>query len=227
MTRSKAQTNVKAFVRHACKENRQEVLDAFSTIYVEDSPPKPFTEAELQHLLAQVPKTFDAVKAPIITALIHLQVSTGLAIRDAIQLERSHLAGGWLRIKRQKMKKSSGGNVAQKLDPALYQELLAVLNGNPRYVFYNSAANPERVTKLWLGDLQRLMKDAGVYIKGNVSHRFRDTFVDYHIGHGTSLADIAAMLGDRQTTVEKHYANLLSQRGEERMKNVPVRTWAP
>jgi integrase len=58
----------------------------------ERTKPKPFTEAELKKLLAQVPKTFpDPKKAPRLTTLIHVMVSTGLAIRDTVQLEHRHI----------------------------------------------------------------------------------------------------------------------------------------
>jgi len=33
------------------------------------------------------------------------------------------------------------------------------------------------------------------------------------------------MIGDRETTVEKHYKDLLSKRVEERLAKIPTRTW--
>jgi integrase len=112
-----------------------------------------------------------------VTALIHTMVSTGMAIRDTVQLEKSQIREGWLKIKRQKMKKKEGGKVQQKLDPALYAELMAVTNANPRFVFWSGTGTPVSAVTNWQTDLRKVMKAAGVYIQGNLSHRFRDTAV--------------------------------------------------
>jgi len=183
---------------------------------------QPFSEDELDRLLAQVPKTFpDSVKAARVTALIHLMVSTGLAIMDTIQLERESIAGGWLRIRRQKTNRP----VEQKLDEGLYRELLSVADGNPNYIFWNGTSRPTSATGRWQEDLRQLMEDAGLWIRGNLSHRFRDTAVDFWIGAGCSVVEVAAMLGDTVPIVEKHYRKLLSSRMKERLAKVPVRVW--
>jgi len=69
------------------------------------------------------------------------------------------------------------------------------------------------------------MQDAELWIKGNLSHRFRDTAVDFWLGAGCRLTDIAAMLGDTLAIVERHYANLASKRMEERLSKMPSRSW--
>jgi hypothetical protein len=69
------------------------------------------------------------------------------------------------------------------------------------------------------------MKAAGVYIKGNVFHRFRDSAVDTWIGLGWSMTEIATALGDTVTIVERHYKDWASQRMKERMARLPVRQW--
>jgi hypothetical protein len=91
------------------------------------------------------------------TALIHCQVATGLTIRDTVQLERENIKDGWLRIKRQKTNKP----VRQKLDSGLHEELIAVTNGNSRYVFWNGASLPTSATVLWQEDLSFCIADAG------------------------------------------------------------------
>ena len=228
LTRIKAQQNLRGFLRFACsKENRDEVLAALETIKETREgkirrKPKPFSEAELKRLLAQVPKTFpDATKAARVTALIHCMVSTGLAIRDTIQLERTSITDGWLEIARQK----TGRSVTQKLEKALHQELLSVTNGNPRYVFWNGQSLGHSATGLWQADLRTLMEDAGLWIKGNLSHRFRDTAVDYWLGAGCTMNEVASMLGDTVAVVEKHYADLASKRMKDRIAKVPARSW--
>jgi hypothetical protein len=173
-------------------------------------------------MLAKVPELFSGTAAARMTARIHCMVSTGLAITDTVQLQRDSVQDGWLRIERQK----TGKKVVQKLDPALRRELMAVTNGNPKYVFWSGEGRPTSATTNWQHDLRLLMKTAGVWIKGNLSHRFRDTAVDFWLGAGCSMTEIAAMLGDTVAIVERHYADLASKRMEERLAKMPVRTWS-
>jgi hypothetical protein len=69
------------------------------------------------------------------------------------------------------------------------------------------------------------MKAAGLYEKGNLSHRFRDTAVDFWLGAGWTLDDVANALGDTVAVVEKHYKDLASKRTEERLSKLPTRSW--
>ncbi len=129
LTKIKMQQNLRGFLRFCLTgEHRTEVMDALATIREtregkERRKPKPFTEAEIQRILG-------GITDPKMATLVRLMVSTGLAIRDAMQLERKNILDGWLRIERQK----TGRSVRQKLDAGLHRELMAVLNGNPRRV---------------------------------------------------------------------------------------------
>ncbi len=220
LTKIKMQQNLRGFLRFCLTgEHRTEVMDALATIREtregkERRKPKPFTEAEIQSIL-------EKITDPKMATLVRLMVSTGLAIRDAMQLERKNIKDGWLRIERQKTDVS----VRQKLDAALHRELMAVLNGNERYVFWHGNNLPESETTRLQLHMRKIMKSAGVYIKGNVFHRFRDTCVDYWLGAGWSLTDVAAGLGDTLVIVEKHYADLASKRMESRLEKLPTRSW--
>ena len=191
VTKAKAQQNIRSFVKFVGRADLLPVLDTIIKSEEDNArlAPRPFSEAELKELLAQVPVTF------------------------------------WLKIKRQKMKKKEGGKVQQKLDAALHKELLAVTNGNPRYVFWSGQGTAVSAVTNWQNDLRILMKAAGVYIPGNLSHRFRDTAVDFWLGAGCSMTEVAAMLGDTVATTEHHYADLASGRMKERLSKIPGRTW--
>ena len=78
---------------------------------------------------------------------------------------------------------------------------------------------------LALPDLRQVMKDASLWIKGALAHRFRDTAVDFWLGAGCSMTEIASLLGDSVSVVERHYADLASKRMEDRLANVPTRSW--
>jgi site-specific recombinase XerD len=98
-------------------------------------------------------------------------------------------------------------------------------HGNPKYVFWNGTSLPSSATGLWQADLRQVMKDAGLWIKGNLSHRFRDTTVDFWLEQGCDMTTIAAMLGDTVRTVERHYADLASKRMGDRLSKLPTRSW--
>jgi integrase len=227
LTAAKAQSNLRGFLKACCRENRVDLLDALGTIKQtregkQRRKPKPYTEQEIKLLLAQVAKTFpDPVKAQTVSTAIRFMIATGVAIRDTVQLEKASLREGWLRFDRQK----TGERVVQRLDPGLHKELLSVLNGNPRYVFWNGSTMPTSATATWQRDIRAVMEDAGLYIPGNVAHRFRDTAADFWLGAGCSINEIAGMLGDEPATVQKHYADMISKRMEDRLAKLPVRTW--
>ena len=224
-TRQKAQQNLRGFLRSCCRENLNDLLSTLRTIRLskEDKKrlePKPFTEKEIKTLFAQIPKTFfgNAARAALATLLVKFMIATGVAIRDTVQLERKNIHDGWLRINRQK----TGRAVRQHLDPSLCRELL---DGDGEYVFWDGKGLVTAVVTSWQDDLRLLMKEAGVWIKGNTSHRFRDTAVDYWLGEGVSLTEVAAMLGDTLAVTERHYASLASHRMEDRLKKLPKRSW--
>lgn len=222
-TRKNAQQNIRSFLRTCCRENLNDLLGALKTIRLskEDKKrlePKPFTEKEIKTLFAQIPKTFPAEKVAVATLLVKFMIAAGVAIRDTVQLERKSLRDGWLRINRQK----TGRPVRQHLDPVLYRELL---EGEGEYVFWDGKYEVTSAVTTWQDDIRLLMQNAGVWIEGNTTHRFRDTAVDYWLGQGCSLTEIAAMLGNTLAITEHHYANLASVRMEERLAKTPRRSW--
>jgi integrase len=222
-TRQKAQQNIRSFLRTCCRENLSDLLTALGTIKLskedkERLEPKPFTEKEIKALFAQIPKTFPAEKVAIATLLVKFMIATGVAIRDTVQLKRKNIRDGWLRINRQKTDRL----VRQHLDPALCRELLA---GEGEYVFWDGKFQVTSEVTTWQDDLRLLMQNAGLWIEGNVSHRFRDTFVSDALSRGWSLGDVADALGDTLTIVERHYKSFADPRQEERLKNLPKRSW--
>ena len=146
-------------------------------------------------------------------------IATGVAIRDAVQLERKNIQDGWLRINRQKTRRP----VRQHLDPALCRELL---DGEGKYVFWDEKIQVTAAVTRWQDDLRLLMQEAKLWIPGNTSHRFRDTAVDYWLGQGCSLTEVAAMLGDTLAVTERHYSSLASHRMESRLAKLPSWSWS-
>jgi integrase len=229
LTQQKAQTTLKGFLRSL--PDSDTLVKALGKIKLSKDDnarlePKPFTDDEIKQLLAQVPKTFpDPRRAALVTALIHCQVATGLAIRDASQLQRESLTqnklGCWLNINRQKTDK----HVRQRIDKSLYDELMSVTNGNPKYVFWNGTSLPGSASRLWQRDIRQVMQDAGLWLRGNLCHRFRDTAVDTWLELGWRIEDVAEALGDTVAVVEKHYKTLVGERSQARLAKLPVKRW--
>ena len=80
-------------------------------------------------------------------------------------------------------------------------------------------------TLLFEARLRSLMMESGLDIKGNLSHRLRDTAVDFWLGAGWTLEEVADALGDTVAIVEKHYKEAASDRLEERIAKLPIRSW--
>ena len=233
LTKIKAQQNLRGFLRSCLKgEHRTDVLDALDTIKEtkagkERRKPKPLTEEELQKLLAKVPAVFENAPDKIARhqTMIRLMASAGLAIIDAVLLEKAVLERakktGVLDFERQK----TGKPATIPIDASLLSELMGALNGNPKYVFWHGAALADSETKRLQAEMRDVMKAAGVYIKGNIYHRLRDTAVDSWLGMGWSLTDVATALGDTVRIVERHYKDWASKRQQERLAKLPVRKW--
>jgi integrase len=222
-TKVKAQQNLRTFLRFCCRENLSDLLSTLKTIRLskedhERLEPKPFTEREIKMLLTQIPRTFSPERVAQATLLVKFMLSTGLAIRDTLQLKRKDISNGWLRINRQKTHRP----VRQSLDPALCELLLL---GEGEYVFWDGKFQVTSAVTAWQDDLRQLMQNAGLWIKGNTTHRFRDTAVDYWLGEGWSMTEVAAALGDTVAVTERHYASLASKRMESRLKKLPKRKW--
>jgi integrase/recombinase XerD len=224
ITQQKMQERLRAFLKYACdpKDNLLELLKLKGIIIkAKDRPkPQPFTDAELNRLLAQVPVSFpDEPRRSRVTALIHLMVSTGLAIVDAVKLEKKDFEKGWLNIERQK----TGRSVKQKLPSALLKELLTVTNGNPRFVFWNGEIKLSSLTGLFQANLRDVMKDAKVYTHGDLSHRFRDTYVKFLFDNGCTTTQVADAIGDTEAIVVKHYKEWIVD--EDLLQKLPQRTF--
>jgi site-specific recombinase XerD len=230
LTRAKVQERLKSFVRFACTvAHAAEVLDRskFQAVKIKKSDHQkadPFTDAQVDKMLAKIPVVFagsdiDLVKLRgRLTALIHLMVSTGIAITDACRLRKADFENGWLDINRQKTETK----VRIQLDAPLVKELLLVKNGNPEYVFWDGSAKLPSLTGLFQKHLRRVMKAAGCYKKGNLSHRFRDTYAEFLFDRGCSITQVAAALGDSEATVRKHYQKHAS---DDRLAQLPQRTF--
>ena len=138
-TRQKVQERLRGFFRYALNAGfiPRNPAAAFSPIKVDVAPTLPLDAKQYRALLAKVSEFEDPVKAARVRALIRCMRYTGLAIGDAVCLERTKIQHdpkkGITRVVTSRAK--TGVDVSVPSPPDVAKELLTVANGNPRYVF--------------------------------------------------------------------------------------------
>jgi len=151
-------------------------------------------------------------------ALILAMRYAGLAIIDAATLERSNIRekNRSYRVYLSSRQKTSKRHTLQAIDNAIpakvAKELLAVLNGNPRYVFWHGGKSGEgtdaekrEAVKHWQKKIRALLDEAG--FPKATSHKFRHTLAIEMIRAGASFEDVAAALGNTVGVVAKFYSH--------------------
>jgi len=151
-------------------------------------------------------------------ALIRLMRYGGLAIIDAACLEREQIIqdGKSYRVRLTSRQKTSKKAQPQMIDnaipPELGRDLVSVLNGNSRYVFWNKpgedAATPAEkrdAVKYWQKQVRALLDSVG--LPSATSHKFRHTLAIEMIRHGATFEDVAAALGNTVAVVAKFYSH--------------------
>ena len=172
--------------------------------------PKPYTDKEIA--------AFRTVADPLTELFFLTSIQTGLAVSDLVQLTPNHLREGCVVTQRQK----TGKEVVIPVSPQLYNSLRLVLPfWKPRF------GDPTRFqtgVTIWSDRMRVTQQKAGIWQKGSLTHRGRDTFVEKQLQAGVKIQVIAARLGDLVSTVERHYADLLSPRMREANLEAPVVT---
>jgi integrase len=178
-----------------------------------------FTAEEYQHILDAISDAgFSPEMQPRLHALVQVMRYAGLAIIDAATLERANIVqrGDDYRIYLPSRQKTSKKEKRQPIDNAIPrdvgQELVAVLNGNLQYVFWNGGrsgngtdAEKREAVKFWQKQI-RMLLDAAGFPKAT-SHKFRHTFAIEIIRHGGTFEDVAAALGNTVQVVSDFYSH--------------------
>jgi hypothetical protein len=77
---------------------------------------------------------------------------------------------------------------------------------------------------IWSDRIRVAQQKAGIWKKGSLVHRGRDSFVERQIVAGVPIAVIAARIGDLVSTMERHYLSLLSTKMRDLNLAQPVVT---
>ena len=228
-TRSRVRDRLSTFLRFCYEAGWLPRIPKLSPIKVERVPTMPLTAEEYRRLLDTTYATFadEPGRGAKVRALIQLMRWSGLAIRDALTLKRAEIVhdkkqGLYLIVtSRQK----TGTHVSVPIPPAIAQEILAVSNGNPVYVFWSGNGDEESATKNWAKYFARLFDDAKI-IGGHMrSHRLRDTFAVDLLEKGVPLEDVSKLLGHESIkTTERSYAAWVKGR-QARLNTLVTATW--
>lgn len=228
-TRSRVRERLTTFLRYCYQAEWLPRIPKLSPVKVEQTPTMPLTAKEYAHLLDTTYATFadEPERGPRVRALIQLMRYSGLAIRDALTLKRDEIhhdkAAGLYRIVTSRQK--TGTHVSVPVPPAVAQEVLAVANGNPVYVFWSGNGDEESVTKNWGKYLARLFDDAKITSGHMRSHRLRDTFACDLLEKGVPLEEMSKLLGHQSIrTTERSYAKWVKGR-QDRLDRLVVGTW--
>ena len=228
-TRSRVRDRLSTFLRYCYQAEWLPRIPRLSPVKVEQAPTMPLTAEEYARLLDTTYATFadEPGRDARVRALIQLMRYSGLAIRDALTLKRDEItqdksAGLYLIVtSRQK----TGTHVAVPIPPAVAQEILAVANGNPVYVFWSGNGDEESATKNWAKYLARLFDDAEITSGHMRSHRLRDTFACDLLEKGVPLEEVSKLLGHESIkTTERSYAKWVKGR-QDRLNALVTATW--
>jgi len=228
-SRALMREQVRSFLRYCYQAEWLPRVPELPKIKVDEPPTLPLTADEYKRLLGAVYGTIeDKDRQAKVHALIQLMRWSGLAIRDALTIERSEIVqeGKLHRVVTARQK--TGTHVSVPIPPDVAQELLRVANGNPKYVFWSGNGAEETVTKTYqFRYLAPLFRAARFTNHGHmVSHRLRDTFAVDLLQKGVPLEEVSKLLGHESIkTTERHYAKWVKGR-QDRLDSLVTGTWA-
>ncbi len=214
-TRSKVRERLRSFLRYCYEAQWLDRIPQVPKVKIDEVPTMPLSPDEYDGLLRAV--DLIAPDNPSVKkrdrdrrrtrALFQLMRYSGLALEDALTLERAELVfSGIYRVMTSRQK--TGVHVCVPLPPTVAQELLAVPNEDPKYFFWEGEIL-ETLTRKWTRyRVSPAFKLAGIRDDCfATSHRLRDTFAVDLLQKGVPLEEVSKLLGHESIkTTEKSYA---------------------
>lgn len=200
-----------------------------SRIKADIRPAVPFTPEEYLRIV-QACEKFGKIddQRVRLRAMVWLLRWSGLAIRDAVCLERSALTDDdRLRLRRAK----TGVDVMLPLQPQVALCLRRMVkNDNPRYFFWSGNGLPKSAVADWQRALRRLFVIADLRHSDGTKkrahpHMFRHTFSVEMLLKGVPVEDVARLLGHSSVrTTEKYYSSWIKARAD-RLEQAVMAAW--
>lgn len=227
-SRARVRERLRSFLRFCFQAEWLPRIPDLPKIKIDEPPTLPLTEAEYTRLLDAIPETItESERQAKVRALIQLMRWSGLAIRDALTIERSEIIKDKKLYRVVTSRQKTGVHVSVPIPSPVAKELLQVANGNPKYVFWSGNGSTETITKTYQTRyIGPLFKAAKIHTRGHMlSHRLRDTFAVDLLQKGVPLEEVSKLLGHESIrTTERHYAKWVRAR-QDRLDALVTGTW--
>ncbi len=188
-----------------------------------------FTPDEFKKIIVAVDK-FGKIEEhrARLKGMVYLLRWSGLAIRDAVMLEKTALGPDDRLILR---RAKTGVAVMLPLQPQIAMYLRSIMpHANERYFFWSGKGLPKSAVADWQRSLRRLfdiadLKHADGTPKRCHAHMFRHTFSIEMLVKGVPIEDVARLLGHSSVrTTEKYYASWVKARAD-RLEQAVMASW--
>ncbi len=205
------QSRVRAFFRYC--ENAQWMsfnpARALSAIKIrdEDYEVNPFTEAQVNKIIAAVPKCADivTVNQERVRLLMLLQRWSGLSLVDASCLSTEELVRKGRQYRIDTRRRKTGTRVSVPIPDWLGRELLRFSKKHEQFFFWTGASKPKSITSVYDKLYRKVFQKAGV--ADGSSHRFRHRFAVALLEAGVDIRIVSRCLGHKNlATTERFYA---------------------
>ena len=162
--------------------------------------------------------------------LLLLMRWTGLAIIDAVRLERFRMAqdtdGVWM-VKLHRTKTGEWVQVA--IPPQVAEAIIGVPPLNQTYFFWSGNGEPQTACKAWRRSLMKVFKAAQLKRHGKPLrchlHMLRDTFAIEKLEAGATMEEVSKLLGHSSlATTQRHYMPW-DRRTQDRLKRASMVDW--
>lgn len=226
-TRAMVQVRFKQFLSFLQELGWLTRVPKLTRIKVDEPPTLPLSKDDYARLLRKVGELFPAEKAQRVHALLQLMRHTGLAISDSVLLERGKLtqdgAKNLWRVSTARQK--TGTHVSIPLREEIANELLAVPNTDPRYIFWSGRDKPKSAVIYWQYDLRYLFRTVFGKKTDFTPHSLRDTAAVEWLAAGIPIEEVSKLLGHTSVrTTEKSYSPWVRAR-QDRLDTLVVATW--
>jgi integrase/recombinase XerD len=221
-TRTIVRARLRCFLRFCYQAKWIDRIPSLPNVKDDTAPTLPLSDAEYTRLLEAI-EGKDAAK---VRALIRLMRHSGLALGDALKLEREELifdkTANLYRIVTSRQK--TGVHVSVPIPKDVADELLTL--SNPQYFFISGKEHPDTPRTAWARKFIRpLFEKAKINGGWMKSHRLRDTFAVDLLQQGVPLEDVSKLLGHRSIkTTEEAYAAWVKGR-QDRLDRLVTATW--
>jgi integrase/recombinase XerD len=190
---------------------------AITSPKVSDPPVLPFSDSEMEKILAACETHRTRQRGQELRALVLVMRHSGLRIGDACTLARDKVQHDILELRTAK----SGTKVRIPLHSDAV-ESLAALPKKGKHYFWSWASSVKTVTSIWHQTFKSLFDRAGV--KGH-PHQLRHTFAVGLLQKGVSMENLSTLLGHRSIRItEKFYAPWVAGR-QQYLEDVVRKTW--